>query len=668
MTSLLGVLSDITFEIDQKNNIIRNEFRFRNIFENSPLGKSITLKTGTMYVNKKFSLITGYTEKELNTMHWETITHPDDIKLSKHEIAKMQKSTEAVYFRKRYIHKKGHIVWTDVSSVKAEDPITGDAYFLTTINDVTKAVEREIELKASKALAEENESRLMTFINSIPDIVCYKDGKGQWLLANEADLELFCLEGVDYKGKTDKELAEYTNAIYRDAFLNCMVTDEKAWLRKTISNDIERIPTVDGEEKIYDVFKVPIFHKNGQRKGLAVIGRDITNLRKIQDELKTAKDRAELANVYKNQFLANMSHEIRTPMNGVVGFAQLLKNVDLDEVARMKYIDVINNNSKILLNLIDDIIDVAKIEAGEMRIEKTPFDVIPMLEDIETNFQKTKKSFKKQHIKVEAELPSEYDVFLIDTDGGRLRQVITNLLNNALKFTHKGRITFGFEVEENQVLFYVKDQGIGIPKDKQDSVFEHFNQIPNEDQIKNRGTGLGLAISKGIVELLDGKIWVEAEENKGSNFYFTLPFENLETTTSTEKKIKKKLNYNKILANKTFLIVEDDETNRFFFENVFIGFDTNILFAENGKEAIDIYKKTKQIDLVLMDIQMPVMGGEEADKAILAFDKNAKILAQTAFAMQGDAEHFKSKGFMDYISKPINIEELFNKLYLACEY
>ena len=402
--------------------------------------------------------------------------------------------------------------------------------------------------------------------------------------------------------------------------------------------------------------------KNANGKIIALRGaaQNVTQRKLNQEELIKAKKVAEDANNHKNYFLANMSHEIRTPMNGVLGFSELLKNDKLSKKERLKYLEIIDGNSKQLLNLIDDIIDIAKIESNEIKIVYKECQVSKLINNLEITFNQLKKDKNKTHINFKTFIPKAYENLVIITDPQRLQQVICNLLNNALKFSEQGEIAFGYEVEGANLKFFVRDEGIGIDKNNQAEIFERFKQINYENNAKYGGTGLGLAICRGIVELLGGNIKLKSELQKGTVFEFTIPLKFANSKTKQEPCVLKERDLS--LNDKTILIAEDDALIQLLFQVVLKDCGAKLIFAENGVNAIKMYKENKDIDIVLLDIRMPEMNGLEALDKILSINPNAKIIMQTAHVMPDEKEKCFNKGAVDFLSKPIVKEELFNTL------
>ena len=388
-------------------------------------------------------------------------------------------------------------------------------------------------------------------------------------------------------------------------------------------------------------------------------------------DLEIAKERAEESDRLKSAFLANMSHEIRTPMNAIIGFSNLLNDLDLGAEEREELLQHIVHNSNTLLHLIDDIIDIAKIEAGQLTIDKKNCAINTIFQELYETFSEQKQNQLKKDVQLRMSLGVENPTFYIYTDPLRLQQVISNLIDNALKFTEKGYVEFGYTLEDNNenptVRFYVKDSGIGLSKDQQVQIFSRFTKIENDKKKLYRGAGLGLAICKSIVKLLDGEIFIDSEINIGSTFYFTVPYIKI---AEREKLIKETLEKddNFKWPGKTILIAEDEESNFRFLEMLLSKTEVKLLHAENGKVAIEMYQKN-EIDLILMDIKMPVMDGLEATRRIKNIDNEIPIIAQTAFAMENDEKLSLDAGCNAYVSKPIRKHKLFDLLneYLKYE-
>lgn len=410
-----------------------------------------------------------------------------------------------------------------------------------------------------------------------------------------------------------------------------------------------RIKNSDGEYLwFHDVGKISIIDK----ENIIITGvvKDITTTKLLEINLKEALKRAEIANIYKNQFLANMSHEIRTPLNAIVGFVSLLKE-DVDKEKKEKYITIIENSSRQLLNLINDIIDLSKIEAGELSLFYDDCNLRTIFLEKEIIYNQLKKQKNKDHLVIKLSLPQDNNDYVIKTDQVRLRQILNNLMDNAIKFTENGTIEFGFNVEEDKLKIFVKDTGIGIPNDKINMIFERFQRGDHIDVAKYEGTGLGLAIIKGIVKRLGGTIQVFSKVNFGSEFIVILPY-----VPSKKEKISSHLTNENTLAekleNKTILIVEDDPTCAILLKEILKNYNLRIIWIDNGLDAIELYRKHK-VDIVFMDIRLPKIDGIQSAKEILKINPNAKIIAQTAYAMSEDLVKYRDSGFCDFVTKPI---------------
>ena len=402
---------------------------------------------------------------------------------------------------------------------------------------------------------------------------------------------------------------------------------------------------------------------DSEGKPLRIVGAsiDISDQKRFENELKQAKEKAEVSNVYKNQFLANMSHEIRTPLNGIIGFASLLRREIYSEEERSQFVDIIESNSRQLLNLINDIIDVSKIEAGELKIKKQECQPSKIISDLEITYNKLKSQKNKENIEIRTIIPEEYKNISINTDSERLTQILVNLLSNALKFTEEGIIEFGFLIDKDKIIFQVSDTGIGIPKDKLDLIFNRFQQIENSGKMLNEGTGLGLAIIKGLVNLLGGAISVESEINKGSVFSFYLPFVPSEGKIISDNNNTSSINV-ELIQKKKVLIAEDDYVNRFLLKRMLEDLPFEFLWANDGDQTVDMFKAHDDIALILLDIRMPGIDGYETLELLKEHNPDVIAIAQTANAMVNDKEKCLQSGFVDYISKPIDRDELINLL------
>ncbi|WP_423126445.1 hybrid sensor histidine kinase/response regulator [Gaoshiqia sp. Z1-71] len=387
---------------------------------------------------------------------------------------------------------------------------------------------------------------------------------------------------------------------------------------------------------------------------------DITTRKHAENELIRAKEKAEEGDRLKSAFLANMSHEIRTPMNGILGFTELLKTLKLNGEEQQTYIGIIEKSGTRMLNIINDIINISKIESRQIEVSVSETNINEQVEYIYHFFRLEAKQ-KKLHISYKNAL--QRNEAFIKTDREKVYAVLTNLVKNAIKFTQTGSIELGYLKKDRFLEFYVKDSGPGIPDEQKEIIFERFRR-GNETLTRNHeGAGLGLSISKAYVEMLGGRIWVEnnAEKNtntSGSTFFFTIPAHPVNKTNQITPVAPPDQSAKNGTGKLTILIIEDDETSEMLINKMIEGFAWKILKATTGVEAVEICRKNPDIDLVLMDINVPEMDGYVATRNIRKFNKEVIIIAQTGYALAGDREKSIAAGCNNYISKPIDRVDL----------
>ncbi len=518
--------------------------------------------------------------------------------------------------------------------------------FLKMLDQLQRREEERDE--AEKALRI-NELRYRQLADMLPQSVFETNEVGNLSYVNKTWLETF--------GYNKNDIREGLNLI------EVIISDSKNTFiggKEFDTNEFQALRK-DGTTFPALVYSNPIYEDN-KISGYRGIIIDHTERKKYIEALEREKRKAEKSDRLKSAFLANMSHEIRTPMNAIIGFTSLMTKKEVDEEDKAEYIKYIQMSGDVLLNLIDDIIDTAKIEAGELKVKEQDSDINLLMDGLYKTFSQILEQKEKHEIKLICEKKMENQRFIIRSDLFRLRQILTNLIGNAVKFTDTGEIRFGYTIPDGKTIrFHVKDTGIGMTEENTRIIFDRFRQVEDSLNRKYGGTGLGLSISKHLVELMKGKIWVESEEGTGTRFYFTIPL--MEVQNRAIHYIQTDVEPGSFQwSNKVVLIAEDDNNNFIFLKSTLKSTGITIIRAKDGKQAVSEVKSNDSIDLVLMDIQMPEMNGYEASENIKLLRPDLPVISQTAYAMSGEREKSFQAGCDDYISKPIDIDLLFSKM------
>jgi PAS domain S-box-containing protein len=536
----------------------------------------------------------------------------------------------------KWVHSKAELIFeTDGEQVK----VAG------VLQDIT-------DRKNSEEAVKHERRTLRTLIDNLPNQIYVKDKECRKMIANKADVEnIGKTKESEVLGKTDIEL--FPGHIGERGY-----ADDNKIIRtgKPIFDLEEEFINAEGIKRWLLTTKIPLRDKDGNIIGLVGIGHDITERKEIVEELIRAKEKAEESDKLKTAFLHNISHEIRTPMNAIVGFSALLGEPEVDEKTRKSYIEVIMQSSNHLLSIITDIVDISNIEANLIKTYKNEVPINTTIKSLFNQFI-PKAAEKKIDMIWEPGL-SDYDALIL-TDKSKLSQIISNLISNAIKFTDKGTIKIGYKLVENFLEFCVSDTGIGISPEHHARIFDRFYQVSNAMERLYEGTGLGLAISKAYIEHLGGKIWLSSEQGKGTSFFFTIPYEKQVATNLpvTEKGVPDSYVFN---VKKVILVAEDIESNFKLIRYFLSGSNVEVLHAYNGKEAVERCLSTGKIDLILMDIKMPVMDGYTAVKLIREKNTSVPIIAQTAYV--DDKEKAIECGCSGFISKPFDKKSLFKVL------
>ena len=424
---------------------------------------------------------------------------------------------------------------------------------------------------------------------------------------------------------------------YADKWARLPLNLIKRILKKSDVDAIEDLKNIKGEFR----YMGKLFEENFKQKA----------------ELISSKQKAEESDKLKSAFLMNLSHEIRTPMNAIVGFSDLLLDEKTTEVERHEFVRIVQHNSRSLLSIVDDLIEMSKIDSDLIQPNYRNVNLDNVLN---AAFESASFSNKNPNVVVKLQEPNEKVKTNIVTDVVKLNQIIINLLNNALKFTEEGFVILDYEVDNANklIVFHVKDSGIGMPDDFKDKIFKRFNKINAKNISANEGLGLGLAISKSYVEMLGGTISVDTKEGLGSTFTFTIPLKYAEKDSVEVEKLNQIVNF--YLGNEeVILVAEDDNINFKLIEKLLKIFNFNVIRAKDGIEAVEICSTNSKIDLVFMDIKMPNLDGYGAFQKIREFNKTLPIIAQTSYSFPEEVEKIKQLGFNDFISKPLDKERLY---------
>jgi PAS domain S-box-containing protein len=633
-------LIDITESKKADEAMRLSEEKYRTLFESNR--DSITIEkieegnktSNFIEVNHATTSILGYTKAELTSLSIKDIdTATEKVRRERIEIlqAKGKLDFETIFKTK---DKKNRNV--EVESVKID--YLGQPAVMKIMRDIT---ERK-QLEESTRKIYEN---MTSIIEAIPDLLFEVDLEGRIYYYHSHREHALTASPDLFTGRLFHEVlpADAADAIL--AALN--EANEKGW-SSGHQYDLE----LPQGKKCFELSVSPIAESNNKNKHFILIAREITERKQTQKELIKAKEKAEESDRLKSAFLANMSHEIRTPMNGIIGFTELLKESKLSGKTQQEYINIIEKSGARMLNIINDIINISKVEAGEVDVLLSETNVNEQIEYLHTFFSPEAKQ-KGIQIRFNTTLNSKEAT--IKTDCEKMYAILTNLVKNAIKFTNEGTVEFGYIKKVNFIEFYVKDSGVGISKHEQKFIFDRFRQV-NESLSRNTaGSGLGLAISKAYIEMLGGEIWVESKVGKGSIFYFTIPYikeQDIQKTIKADIPIHKMDTPIKKLK---ILIVEDDEISKLLMTIAVKKFAKEILKVSKGLDAIEMCRNNPDIDLVMMDINMPEMDGYEATGEIRKFNNDLIIIAQTANGLSTDRDNAINAGCTDYISKPVNI-------------
>ncbi|MFP3860906.1 MAG: PAS domain S-box protein [Bacteroidales bacterium] len=582
-------------------------------------------------VNESALNILGYSKTEFLSIGPADI----DLNLEELNVDEYMKSPVQQMYETRYKAKNGSVISVEISN----SPISyrGEQSVLNIARDITSRKQSEAQLRLlSRAIAQ---SPVSVVITDAGGAIEYVNPKYTEVTGYKLDEIVGSDPGVLKSGYHSKVFYKslwetiLSGKDWHGEFRNKKKNGELLWESAIIS---------------------PIIDDNGNITHFVEVKEDITEKKKMIEDLKFAKEKAEESDKLKTAFVQNISHEVRTPMNGIMGFIDLLESSSKLQDKQMEFIEMIRYSGNRLLNLINDLVEISLIESGETKVYNDKASVNDVVKRLYEQFL---PEAEKKGIDFQYQTGLSHNHSVIEIDETKLERILRDLIDNAIKFTNKGTIRFGYTLDGDVLQFYVKDTGIGIPEDIKEVIFDSFRQADSTITRPYEGSGLGLAIAKAYVIMLGGQIWVDSEPEKGSVFYFTLPYKVPGQYKIAEEKSQTKIEDN--IGKNTILIVEDDPVSREFIQSVIEeSLDVKILHAENGQKAVDMVKENPDIVLILMDIKLPEMDGFEATIQIKKERPELIVIAQTAYAMENDKIKAFNAGCDDYITKPINHNKL----------
>ncbi len=630
---LTGVIRDITEAKLAEKALRESEMRFKALHNASFGGIAIHDNGIILECNQGLSEMTGYSPDELIGMNGLLLISEKSRNLVMNNIRrKFEKPYEAFGLRKDGTEYPLRLEARNI-------PYKGQEVRTVEFRDITEQKKAESELRLS-------EERFRTFIDHSYDAVFIHDIDGRVTDVNQTMQKMY--------GVSAEEAVQYTIADYTGPESDMRIAAEN-W-KKVMAGEDCLFTWQARRPKDGFFFDVEVYLTKltiADKEIIFANVRDITDRKKAEAELIKAKEKAEESNRLKSAFLANMSHEIRTPMNGILGFMSLLKQPDLTGEERNEFIEIVNASGQRLLDTINDIIEVSKIDAGQVSVHESLVNINDILNFHYGFFE---QQAKEKGVALRLNAPESSGECIIYADKHKLEGIITNLIKNAIKFTNAGYIEFGCKFDDSWIKFYIEDTGLGIPPDRQEAIFERFVQADLQITRPHEGSGLGLSIVKAYIDLMGGDIRVESAPGKGSKFIFRIPYK---PYVMGKKAAKGKNAANIDISGLiTVLVAEDDETSYLYFEKILRKENIRLIRASNGEETVAAVKNNPEISMILLDIKMPGIDGNEAARQIREFNKDIIIIAQTAYALPGDRESAIDAGCNEYISKPVDIDKL----------
>lgn len=649
---IIATARDVTEMRMAQEKLKVSEKKFRTLYDNAPLSyQSLDIDGNFIDVNPTWLNTLGYSREEVIGKNFADFLHPDwkEHFKTNFPILKELGIVHGIQFRIK--HCKGHHIYISLDGSIGYNSDGSFKQSYCVFSDIS------IQKEAEKALLESEAKFRGLFLHANIGIAI-ADIDVNIIEVNNEYLEMLGYTREELLKRNAREISHPDDFVREKKLVDDLIKSggssfriEKRYFHKS------------GELVWADVAVTARRNSFGEIDMFIGMVMDITESKKIQEELMEAKEKAEDADRLKSAFLANMSHEIRTPMNGILGFAELLEEPSISFEEQKQYIDIIRKSGDRMLNTVNDIIDISKIDAGQVKIEKSKVNVSELMRILFTFFEP--EAVKKGLDFVLETKEQQKDIELY-TDKSKLNSVLTNLVKNAIKFTDKGKVTLRCEQEEEHFNLFVEDTGIGIPLNRITAIFNRFEQADIDDFDAREGSGLGLAIAKSYAEMLGGSIGVDSRPGNGSTFYFSLPIvseKEIQESEKTTVQLSSTFKNRKLKV----LIAEDDYICYRYLKVVLEDLCSEIYRATNGEDVIKMVKENEDIDCILMDVKMPVQDGYKASRVIRTFNTDVIIIAQTAYALEGEYEKAIASGCNDYIPKPVNKNLLFQKLKHLCK-
>jgi PAS domain S-box-containing protein len=648
---MVALFENISSRVQMQKEISESRDKYQRLVENLDdfiFRYELVPEPKYSYVSPSVEKITGFSQEDYynDPLISNKLIHPDDTENVEFDYTNEEEIRKPKIAR--FYNKDGSLRWKELRLV----PIVNETNVVIAIEGITIDI---TEQKNMQIKIQESENKYRRLVENLRDVIYRVEHNPEWRLTYISPI-------------IEKLIGIPPNDFIKDQKLifKHIHPDDLHKLKRLIYNPSDEEASVelrwiDFNKAILwtELKRTPIYDNEGKLIASEGIISDISERKKYEEELIEAKEKAEESDKLKSAFLSNLSHEIRTPLNGIFGFMNLLKEPMLSESEKSDYISYMESSGDRLMNLIQDLLRIASIQANQVGLIVEDINIIDI---VESCFNKYQKYFKEKSIHFSLNINMDNEDSLIKSDNDKIYSILLILLSNALKFTLKGRVDLGVERKNKYLQFYVKDTGVGIAKERQKAIFDKFVQADLRLSRPYEGAGLGLAIAKAYVEMLDGEIWLESKENLGSIFTFRIPFYRSSLDLEQEQQIKEAEENERSFKDIKVLIAEDDLVSEKYLEKLLNRHSFSIYKSRNGVEAIKMITENPDISMILMDLKMPILDGISATKKIREFNKSVIIIAQSAYALQLDKDKAIAAGCNDFITKPINSDELIEML------